>query len=765
MVESFNPCVLQWVGHGEYVTQKFSELLARQTLVDVTLVCEEQKLRVHKLVLASNSTYFEVVHNLHTVKKALNIGFSLFMCKHLKIPCLMDILFTAYEEHVCCVKEILQQDLGQEQIIFLKDLNFEILKAMVKFMYCGETTIPHQLLSPLLNAAKTFKVEELTSVIDAMMTSCIENIKDNGNIEKKDTKSMFKNNKCNNIDCMRVKSDELVKDECFSICNKSNNDTHSRENRSLENNAIADVSGHEIEHMLYEDSQDLHTNTEQTNTSFAISDCVSSMKNQNLSSLMNCKIKEVSKGYSENSIINSDVLCSSTTLKPILYEQCCDLSDIEECEENSTSLSQTCLQEIEKDFAQYTFEGSDVPNKIGKCIKVYTHKRRKSIDEIKTKLSDVNNVIQNPPSTDCIDLLDEPSTNDIPVTLLTSLDMESAEYIISLSTENIQSIVGARLNEQHKLNICKKRFQHIVGYSDRKDNINKKELNTDDSTNSSCIKPILRRSLRLNQQDIDETANNNEIPKEHHGREKHLKKSNSPNKLELSAKRKRKVKDADCKISEQGNSNIIHSNKKTFNNSRKNTSKLIEKKNHKPQCVTTNKEKEEQSVKVTNRLKCDITETTEMDSIFTLPKSNTMEHINRALWGDMSDFSENCESRLDLDEYTPNTEIPFAVGLLPLRTALEKMQATPDYQPRKTRSSVAPIKHEANCLKRKNCTYSDKVTSSKRQNTYISDPKENAKTVCHIEIRAAPSQYIRNRKKYFTTDVATLEPSAIMNKQ
>lgn len=60
MVESDKYCVLQWADHAKYITEKFSGLLARQVLVDVTLVCEEQKLRVHKLVLASNSTYFEV---------------------------------------------------------------------------------------------------------------------------------------------------------------------------------------------------------------------------------------------------------------------------------------------------------------------------------------------------------------------------------------------------------------------------------------------------------------------------------------------------------------------------------------------------------------------------------------------------------------------------------------------------------------------------------------------------------------------------------
>lgn len=60
MVEIPKDCVLQWAGHAGYITERFSGLLARQSLVDVTLICDEQKLRVHKLVLASNSVYFEV---------------------------------------------------------------------------------------------------------------------------------------------------------------------------------------------------------------------------------------------------------------------------------------------------------------------------------------------------------------------------------------------------------------------------------------------------------------------------------------------------------------------------------------------------------------------------------------------------------------------------------------------------------------------------------------------------------------------------------
>ena len=60
MVESDKDYVLQWTGHAAHVMERFSGLLARQALVDVTLICQEQKLRVHKLVLASCSLYFEV---------------------------------------------------------------------------------------------------------------------------------------------------------------------------------------------------------------------------------------------------------------------------------------------------------------------------------------------------------------------------------------------------------------------------------------------------------------------------------------------------------------------------------------------------------------------------------------------------------------------------------------------------------------------------------------------------------------------------------
>ena len=60
---------------------------------------------------------------------------------------------------------MLEQDLGQEPIIVLKDLNFEVLKAMVEFMYCGETTISQECLPSLLIAAKLFKVRNFFTIL------------------------------------------------------------------------------------------------------------------------------------------------------------------------------------------------------------------------------------------------------------------------------------------------------------------------------------------------------------------------------------------------------------------------------------------------------------------------------------------------------------------------------------------------------------------------------------------------------------------------
>jgi len=327
--------------------------------------------------------------------------------------------------------------------------------------------------------------------------------------------------------------------------------------------------------------------------------------------------------------------------------------------------------------------------------------------------------------------------------------MESAEYILSLSTESIQSIVGGTISDQHTVIGCR-------GINVERDA--KERLNPTNDTD--CAKPVLRRSTRLSQQESDEAASLSSGSSS--GTEKPFKKGNSPNRTEFCAKVKRKGKE-DRKVPDHSAiASAVQSSRKN-SNSKKTNSKLIVRKNSKSACtVASSKEREESKLKEESKPKANSrfkAENIERSVMMDQPtayhsiKSNVCKCISRALWGDMSDTLDYWENEMDLLAYPSNTEIPFAVGLLPLRTALEKMQATPDYQPRKTRSSVAPMKQEAgNNLKRKYCTPPDAVVPSKKQNGNNNDESPN--TVCHIEIRTA--QCIKNRKRFLPDSITSL---------
>nr|CAD7575854.1 unnamed protein product [Timema californicum] len=52
---------------------------------------------------------------------------------------------------------ILQRQLGMHPLIVLKDMQFCVLKSLIEFMYCGETSVTEDNLQPLLQAAKFFQ--------------------------------------------------------------------------------------------------------------------------------------------------------------------------------------------------------------------------------------------------------------------------------------------------------------------------------------------------------------------------------------------------------------------------------------------------------------------------------------------------------------------------------------------------------------------------------------------------------------------------------
>lgn len=594
----------------------------------------------------------------------------------------------------------------------------------------------------------SFQVKELVSVIDTIVGS--NNILDSfGSCLKQqggDCSLRVTNSSLMEKDYVHVRCDKLSMDENTSVyTDRNSNDISLTNNQALENDMIEDAE-HDVEHTLYEEVDDIDVGKKNLADmlSFSTPDVNISMQSNTITNIGSTHIIKVNEVQTRCTSSDKDeAYCNSPDLKPTLYEQCCDLScDINDREQTvvSTLSQSSSLSQDESDLEHCSMSSTDVPSTVGKCVKVYTPKRRKSVDEIRSKLvhTQCNLVPITPPSTDSIDLLDEPSANDVPVTLLTSLDMESAEYILSLSAESIQSIVGGSISDQHTVIGC------------REMNVERDAAKENSLSDADCAKPVLRRSTRLNQQESDEIASNGFSTGNSVGAEKQFKKGNSPNRTD-SAKVKRKGKE-DRKVPDNSTvTGIVQSSKKN-SSSKKNTSKLIVKKsNNKSTCtVASNKEKEESRSKEEPKPKANSRFKIEPDqSAVSFTRPNTCECINRALWGDMSDTLDNRESEIDLLAYPSNTEIPFAVGLLPLRTALEKMQATPDYQPRKTRSSVAPIKQDAaGSLKRKN----DAVISSKKQNS--NNNNESPNTVCHIQIRTA--QCVKARKRFLSDSITSL---------
>jgi len=107
---------LRWNNHHNVLVTVLDKLLEKESLVDVTLASEGQFLRVHRLVLCACSQYFE---------------------------------------------EILSYQSDKHAIIFLKDVKFVDLKALVDYMYKGEVNVAQDQLSSFLNTAEALNVKGL----------------------------------------------------------------------------------------------------------------------------------------------------------------------------------------------------------------------------------------------------------------------------------------------------------------------------------------------------------------------------------------------------------------------------------------------------------------------------------------------------------------------------------------------------------------------------------------------------------------------------
>jgi Cys2His2 zinc finger developmental/cell cycle regulator len=110
---------LRWNNHQHNLLSVFEDLLHHEAFVDVTLACDGLQLKAHKMVLSACSPYFQ------------------------------SMLYGTPDRH---------------PIIFLRDVRYHEMKALLEFMYRGEVSVDQDNLSSLLKVAEGLKIKGLADV-------------------------------------------------------------------------------------------------------------------------------------------------------------------------------------------------------------------------------------------------------------------------------------------------------------------------------------------------------------------------------------------------------------------------------------------------------------------------------------------------------------------------------------------------------------------------------------------------------------------------
>ncbi|XP_046638170.1 protein tramtrack, beta isoform-like isoform X2 [Daphnia pulicaria] len=108
-------CV-RWNNHHHVLVSVLDKLLEKESMCDVTLAADHQFVRVHQLVLCACSNYFE---------------------------------------------EMLSKQVDKQAFIFLKDVSFQDLRALVDYMYKGEVNVAQEQLASFLQTAEALDIKGL----------------------------------------------------------------------------------------------------------------------------------------------------------------------------------------------------------------------------------------------------------------------------------------------------------------------------------------------------------------------------------------------------------------------------------------------------------------------------------------------------------------------------------------------------------------------------------------------------------------------------
>ncbi|KAJ1526644.1 hypothetical protein ONE63_008229 [Megalurothrips usitatus] len=130
MAENQDFC-LRWSSYSQQLSEALRSLLDRELLVDVTLACDGRSLRAHRAILSACSSYFQ---------------------------------------------ELFQESTHPHPIVILKDVKYEELEALVKFMYHGEVTVNNDILPGFLRTAETLHVRGLTDNTSSCSTSTLSSL-------------------------------------------------------------------------------------------------------------------------------------------------------------------------------------------------------------------------------------------------------------------------------------------------------------------------------------------------------------------------------------------------------------------------------------------------------------------------------------------------------------------------------------------------------------------------------------------------------------